>query len=106
MYVPASEDEIEHVFAKALAGDTLDEHEVLAYKTAFMQFVASEYVRLGWAMQLHFGCKRDNNRAMFAKLGPDTGYDCISNYTPADQLADFLNSIQENSGLPKTILLA
>ena len=53
-----------------------------------MQFVASEYVRLGWAMQLHFGCKRDNNRAMFAKLGPDTGYDSISNYTPADQLAD------------------
>ena len=94
MYVPAPEDEIEHIFAKALAGDALDEHEVLAYKTAFMQFVASEYVRLGWAMQLHFGCKRDNNRAMFAKLGSDTGYDSISNYTPADQLADFLNSIQ------------
>ena len=55
-------------------------------------------------MQLHFGCKRDNNRAMFAKLGPDTGYDCISNYTPSDQLADFLNSIQETCGLPKTLL--
>ncbi len=41
---------------------------------------------------------------MFAKLGPDTGYDCISNYTPSDQLADFLNSIQETCGLPKTIL--
>ena len=55
-------------------------------------------------MQMHYGCKRDNNRAMFAKLGPDTGYDCISNYTPSDQLADFLNSIQETCGLPKTIL--
>lgn len=41
---------------------------------------------------------------MFAKLGPDTGYDCISNYTPSDQLADFLNSIQETCGSPKTIL--
>ena len=104
MYVPATADEIEAIFAKGLAAEPLTEEEVLKYKTAFMQFVAGEYVRLGWAMQLHFGCKRDNNRAMFAKLGPDTGYDCISNYTPSDQLADFLNSIQETCGLPKTIL--
>lgn len=104
MYVPATNAEIEEIFAKGAAAEPLTEHEVLAYKTAFMQFAAGEYVRLGWAMQLHFGCKRDNNRAMFAQLGPDTGYDCISNYTPADQLADFLNAIQERSGLPKTIL--
>ena len=104
MYVPATAEEIESIFERGLAGELLSEHEVMQYKTAFMQFVASEYVRLDWAMQLHFGCKRDNNRAMFAKLGPDTGYDCISNYAPAGQLADFLNSIQETSGLPKTIL--
>lgn len=104
MYEPATEAEIEAIFQKGLAGTVPTEHEVLQYKTAFMQFVAAEYIRRGWVMQLHFGCKRDNNRPMFAKLGPDTGYDSISNYTPADQLADFLNSIQEASGLPKTIL--
>ena len=104
MYAPATPEEVEAIFQKGLAAEPLTEHEILQYKTAFMQFVAGEYVRLDWAMQLHFGCKRDNNRAMFAKLGPDTGYDCISNYTPADQLADFLNSIQETTGLPKTIL--
>ena len=104
MYEPAPEAEVEAIFQKGLAGESLSEHEVLQYKTAFMQFLAGEYVRLGWAMQLHFGCKRDNNKPMFAKLGPDTGYDCISNYTPADQLADFLGSVQEKTGLPKTIL--
>lgn len=104
MYAPATEAEVEAIFKKGMAGKVPTEREVLQYKTAFMQFAAAEYVRLDWAMQLHFGCKRDNNRAMFAKLGPDTGYDCISNFTPADQLADFLNSIQEKSGLPKTIL--
>ena len=31
-------------------------------------------------MQLHYGCKRDNNAARYAQLGPDTGYDCINNY--------------------------
>lgn len=66
MYVPATAEEIDAIFAKAMAGEAVSEHEVLAYKTAFMQFVASEYVRLDWAMQLHFGCKRDINRAMSA----------------------------------------
>lgn len=41
---------------------------------------------------------------MFAKLGPDTGYDCINNYAPADQLTDFLNNLVTADKLPKTIL--
>ena len=41
---------------------------------------------------------------MYNKLGPDTGYDCISNYAPADQLTNMLDAINENGGLPKTIL--
>lgn len=104
MFEPATPAEIEAVFGKAAAGEPVTGVEVLQYKAALMEFLASEYVRLGWVMQLHFGCKRDNNRRMFARLGPDTGYDCVSNYTPADQLADFLNAVDENSGLPKTIL--
>ena len=104
MFEPATADEVEAVFARAAAGEPVTGVEVLQYKTALMEFLASEYVRLGWVMQLHFGCKRDNNRRMFAKLGPDTGYDCVSNHTPADQLADFLDAVDENSGLPKTIL--
>lgn len=104
MYVPATAEEIEGIFERGLAGEQLTEHEVLAYKTAFMQFVASEYTRLGWAMQLHFGCRRDNNRAMFEKLGPDTGYDSVANYAPADQLAQFLDSLRAAGSLPKTIL--
>lgn len=49
----------------------------------FMIFVGKEYHRLGWGMQLHYGCKRDNNRLRFAQLGLDTGYDCIGNAAPA-----------------------
>ena len=55
-------------------------------------------------MQLHFSCKRDNNTRMFKKLGPDTGFDCISNYAPAAQLADFLNALDITDELPKTII--
>jgi glucuronate isomerase len=55
-------------------------------------------------MQLHYGVKRDNNKAMYKKLGPDTGYDCISSYTPSSELADFLNALVETDALPRTVL--
>ena len=41
---------------------------------------------------------------MFAKIGPDTGYDCINNYAPSAQTADFLNHLEERGCLPRTIL--
>lgn len=69
-----------------------------------MLFLGRQYHRLGWVMQLHYGCKRNNNSLQFSKLGPDTGFDCINNYTPADQLADFLNNLASTDELPKTIL--
>ena len=55
-------------------------------------------------MQLHYGCKRDNDVKRFRKLGPDTGFDCIDTYTPSAQLADLLNALNVTDELPKTIL--
>jgi glucuronate isomerase len=104
MYIPASEQEVEAIMAKRLAGDSVTKEEELKFKTAFMVAVGREYHRLGWVMQLHYGCKRNNNTHMFRKLGPDTGYDCIDNYAPAAQLADFMNALALTDELPKTIL--
>ena len=104
MYVPATDAEIEAIFAKKLSGTNVTKEEELAFKTVFMTFVAGEYTKRDWVMQLHYGCKRDNNTKMFAKLGPDTGYDCINNYAPSAQTADFLNNLIAKDSLPKTIL--
>ena len=104
MYAPASDEEIEKIFEKGLNHEAVTALECDQYKTAFLLFIAKEYKRLGWVMQLHYGCKRDNNTTMYNKLGADTGYDCISNFAPADQLTNMLDAINENGGLPKTIL--
>ena len=104
MYAPASEDEIEAIFAKRLAGNGVSREEELKFKTAFMIFVGNEYARRNWVMQLHYGCKRDNNTPMFDRLGPDTGYDCINNYAPSSEMADYLNALNQNGNLPKTII--
>ena len=104
MYYPASEEDIEAIFAKRLSGSQLTRDEELTFKTAFMLFVGKEYCKRNWVMQLHYGCKRDNNRLMYEKLGPDTGYDCINNYAPSAQMADFLNALIQTNELPKTII--
>ncbi|MBR3638066.1 MAG: glucuronate isomerase [Lachnospiraceae bacterium] len=104
MYAPSTEDEIGTIFANRLEGKNVTKDEELKFKTAFMLYVGKEYARRGWVMQLHYGCKRDNNDLMFASLGPDTGYDCINNYAPSSQMADFLNALNKDNTLPKTIL--
>ena len=104
MYAPASAEEIESIFAKRIKGDTVTREEEIKFKTAFMIFVGKEYAKRDWVLQLHYGCKRDNNTAMFDKLGPDTGYDCINNYAPSSDLADYLNALRINDSLPKTII--
>ena len=104
MYAPAFDEEVETIFAKRLGGEMLTKAEELKFKTAFMLFVGKEYARLGWAMQLHYGCKRDNNVFRYEQLGPDTGYDCIDNYAPSGQMADFLNALNASDELPKTII--
>ena len=104
MYAPASDEEIEAIFAGRLQGEAVTREAELKFKTAFMTFVGKEYHRRNWVMQLHYGCKRDNNVFRYNQLGPDTGYDCINNYAPSAQMADFLNALSADDTLPKTIL--
>ncbi len=104
MYVPSDEAQLEQIFTSRLKGNSVNREEELKFKTAFMLFAGREYSRLNWAMQLHYGCKRDNNTLMFEKLGPDTGYDCINNYAPSAQMADFLNALIKTDELPRTII--
>ena len=104
VYAPADEAQIEAIFKKKADGETLTALEVDQYKTAFMVAIGREYHRLNWVMQMHYGCKRDNNVFRYNQLGPDTGYDSINNYAPAAQLADFLNALNATDQLPKTIL--
>lgn len=104
MYEPADEDEIEDIFTRRFSVKQLSRMDELKFKTAFMLFAGEEYSRRNWVMQLHYGVKRDNNTVMYDRIGPDTGYDCISNNTPSTQTAEFLNALERKNALPKTII--
>ena len=104
MYAPAPSEEVERIFAARLAGHMPTAQEEAAFKYAFMLFMGAEYHARKWVMQLHYGCRRDNNPVMFRKMGPDTGYDCVDNTAPSTQTAAFLGALEEKGALPRTIL--
>ena len=101
---PAPEDEIERVFAARLAGAMPSDGEIERFRFGCLAYLAGEYRRMGWAMQLHYGCRRDNNGPMFRRLGPDTGYDCVNDGTSSARLAAFLGLLDEAGALPRTIV--
>ena len=101
---PASEEELERVFQKRLEGEPLTQEELAAFQTGFLRFVAGEYKRLGWVMQLHYGCRRNNNTRMFHKLGRDTGYDAVLQGTPSLEVAAFLDLLASQDAPPRMVL--
>ena len=103
-YVPFAEGDPEAAFNKRMAGEELSECEIDSFKTAMLAVCAEEYTRLGWAMQLHIGALRNNNRRMYEKLGPDTGFDSINDLEIAEKLSSFMNKLEYADILPKTIL--
>ncbi|MBQ8742031.1 MAG: glucuronate isomerase [Clostridia bacterium] len=104
VYEEADDSEIETIFKKAMNGEKISQSDADKYKTAILIHLGREYARRGIVMQIHYGAQRNTNFAMFEKLGPDTGYDCISVRDCGYAITSFLNALERDSLLPKTIL--
>ena len=104
MYKECDEAEADSILKKALKGVKAEYAEELKFKTHMLIFLAGEYARRNWVMQLHYGCKRNNNTYMFERIGADTGFDAINDHTPSAELSDFLNALAVRNEIPKTIL--
>ncbi|WP_210470511.1 glucuronate isomerase [Sporosarcina sp. 6E9] len=92
------------IFEKRLNGESLSSKEIEQYKTFTMLALAELYAEKGWAMQLHFSALRNNNTRMFNILGPDAGFDSIGNVLLANKVSNFLDALESENKLPKTIL--
>ena len=103
-YRPTDEQTLEAIFQKGLGGEALTEIEIEMFKTELMLFFGREFAKLGWVMQLHYGAQRNCNQRMWKKLGPDTGYDAISVRDCGEFIVGFLNALEMDQLLPKTVL--
>ena len=69
-----------------------------------MLFFGHLDAKRGWTKQLHLGALRNNNTRLLKQLGPDTGFDSIGDFPQAQSLAAYLNQLDSENPLPKTII--
>lgn len=96
--------EIEKIFAKIRGGAELSQNEILKFKSAMLyEFGIMDHLR-GWTQQFHIGALRNNSTRLFNKLGPDVGLDSIGDFEIAKPLSKFLDRLDMNNKLAKTVL--
>ena len=96
--------DVNNAFQKARQGKKPTPAEALKYKSAVMLELARMDAEKGWTQQFHFGALRNINSKAMATLGPDTGYDTIGDFDMARTLARFLDGLERDGRLAKTIL--
>ena len=101
---PYTDAEIDAIMDKALAGQTPTVEEQRKYKHAYMKMQGRMDYASGWTQQYHYGAIRNNNSKMFDLLGADTGFDSIGEFTTAKAMSHFLNELNSEGQLAKTIL--
>lgn len=101
---PYTDAEVDAIMQKALAGTTPTVEEQRKYKHAYLKAQGEMDYASGWTQQYHYGAIRNNNSKMFAQLGPDTGFDSIGEFTTAKAMSHFLDELNTEGKLAKTIL--
>ncbi len=103
-YLRASEETVEQIFSRALCGDALSNEDVERFLTEYLLWLAGEYASRKWVMELHVGPVRARNTRMTALCGRDAGFDSVADHPLADALGTFLDQLDSQNNLPKTIL--
>lgn len=96
--------EIEKIFDRVRNGDPVTPQDQSKFKSAMLLALAEMDHASGWTQQFHLGALRNNNTRMMRLLGPDTGFDSIGDFEMGRPLSKFLDSLDRNNRLAKTIL--
>lgn len=96
--------EVSKIFQRVLEGRTPDPASVDKFKSALLHVFAEWDHEKGWVQQYHIGALRANNSRMLRITGPDSGWDSICDFPQAVSLARFLNRLDAEDKLAKTIL--
>lgn len=103
-YIQSTDIEVTGIFDKARTAQTLTQEEIQKYQFHLLVFLGQLYHSKGWTQQFHLGAIRNNNTRMMQMLGPDTGFDSIGDFTQVAALIRFLDALDTDNRLPKTIL--
>jgi len=101
---PCAQSEAAAVYDKTRSFQAITPEEHAAYASFMMFYFGQLDAGKGWTKQIHLGARRSNNTRKLAELGPDTGYDSIGDWAQADMLGDYLDALEQENALPRTIV--
>ncbi|HTI10745.1 MAG TPA: glucuronate isomerase [Puia sp.] len=96
--------EVETAFNKVRMGKVLSETERRKFRSAMLVHFAEWDWEKEWVQQFHLGALRNNNSRMMQRLGADTGWDSIGDFSQGRALAKFLDRLDKEDKLARTIL--
>lgn len=99
-----TQEEAATVFRRIRRGNQLRAEEVLKFKSAMLYELALLDHEKGWTQQYHFGALRNNNTRFLQQAGRDAGFDSIGDFEIARPLARFLDRLDRDDRLTRTIL--
>jgi len=92
------------IFEKVRRGKAATSAEQGRFASFMMLFFGHLDAEKGWTKQLHLGARRNSNSRRFQELGPDAGFDSIGDWNQADALGAYLDRLDRENALPKTIV--
>jgi glucuronate isomerase len=102
-FAPCTDSQAENIFAQALAKQPLTELAENQFCAHLLIWLAKQYAKRDWSMQLHCNVLRNLNQQKYLELGADRGFDSINDSLIAKPLAQLLNAMNQQQ-LPRTIL--
>jgi glucuronate isomerase len=101
---PWSDSEVEKSFEGVRAGRAPEPEAARKLRSALLHRMALMDHARGWVQQFHLGALRNNNTRIRAAVGADAGVDSIGDFEIARPLSRFLDGLDKDDRLAKTIL--
>ncbi len=101
---PCSDQMAAAIFLKARNRSAIGEEERAQFVSFLMLFFARLDTEKGWTKQLHLGALRNVNSVAHLRIGADSGYDTVGDFSQTEPLAAYLDLLSRENALPKMIL--
>jgi len=92
------------IFKRARQGHAATRKEHEQFASHLMLFFGRLDAAKGWTKQLHLGALRAVNTRALREIGADSGFDSIGDTPQLASLAAYLNVLEQENALPRTII--
>ena len=97
-------EEAAKIFDDRLCGIIPSKEDAEKFRGYMVYSLMKLYAENGLVTELHVGPMRNNNSRMMKKLGPDTGFDSISDENSIKTMSRLFDRLDSEGCLPKTIV--